>query len=83
MLQSYVYVLAVLKILTTPIFWNLFNCKTEGDTPEKQVIKSQDLREIYQFDFRFFVDLFSVKSYRCLKKLERYFETASILLEIL
>ena len=42
------------KELTAPIFLNLRNFETEGDTSEKHEMKSLDLQDIYQFDLFFF-----------------------------
>jgi len=46
------------------MFWNLRNFGTEGHTPEKHGMESQDLQEIYQHDSGGFVELFPVQIYR-------------------
>ena len=46
---------AVKKVLRASVFLLLRNFETERYTQEKHEIKSLDLREIYEFDFSFFV----------------------------
>jgi len=64
-----VHVLAVKKVLTTPIFSNLLKFETERDKSQKNEMKFLDLQEIYQFDLRSFVVSRSVQKLPRFKKL--------------
>jgi len=60
---------SVNKVLRAPIFLRLRNFETERCTQEKHQIKSLDLKEIYEFDFSFFVVSRFVPKLRKFKKI--------------
>ena len=74
-------VLAVSSVLTALIFSNSRNFETDGDTPEKHVIKPLDPLEMYQFGLSFLVVSPSVSKLREFEKIKvvNTFETASTL----
>ena len=79
LINNVLYVLAVSNVLTALIFSNSRNSETEGDTPEKNEIKSIDPEEIYQFGLSFLVVSPSVSKVREFEKIKAVntFETAS------